>query len=119
MEIPTEKVETETKVPIEIDYSNATDGTGVIHGDRWLEPFAQTLRDRFSTFQWYKNEIIQKEGSLVKFTDYKNRYGLIREAGGVRYRDWAPAAKGVALTGDFNNWNYTSHWCTRNEYGVW
>lgn len=29
-----------------IDYSSATDGTGVIHGDRWLEPFAQTLRDR-------------------------------------------------------------------------
>ncbi len=48
MEIPTEMEhkEIENEV-VEIDYSNATDGTGVIHGDRWLEPFAQTLRDRY------------------------------------------------------------------------
>jgi 1,4-alpha-glucan branching enzyme len=122
METPTKKViektEPEVKAPVEIDYSNATDGTGVIHGDRWLEPFAQTLRDRFATYKWYKNEIVQREGSLLEFTDY-NRYGLIREEGGVRYRDWAPAALGVSLTGDFNEWNFSSHFCTRNEYGVW
>jgi hypothetical protein len=29
-----------------IDYSNAVDGTKVISLDPWLEPYAQTLRDR-------------------------------------------------------------------------
>lgn len=50
---------------------------------------------------WYKNEIIAREGSMLQFTDY-NRYGLVRVEGGVRYRDWAPAALGVSLTGDFS-----------------
>jgi hypothetical protein len=31
------------------DYKNATDGTKVIADDPWLSPYAQTLRDRFSS----------------------------------------------------------------------
>lgn len=43
---PNKVVEEEAPEPVKIDYSQATDGTRVIHDDPWLEPFAQTLRDR-------------------------------------------------------------------------
>jgi len=101
------------------DFSKATDGTKVIAEDEWLTPYAQTLRDRFSTFQHWKNEIIHKEGSLGLFGEGYKRFGFTLNEGGVQYREWAPQAKGVSLVGDFNNWNETSHSCRANEFGVW
>eukprot|EP01127_Copromyxa_protea_P013232 TRINITY_DN3545_c0_g1_i1.p1 TRINITY_DN3545_c0_g1~~TRINITY_DN3545_c0_g1_i1.p1 ORF type:complete len:708 (-),score=102.83 TRINITY_DN3545_c0_g1_i1:39-2129(-) len=112
-------VEDKIEEPVKVDYSQATDGTRVIHDDPWLEPFAQTLRDRYSTFQWWKKDITDKEGSLGQFGLGYETFGFHRVEGGLRYRDWVPGALAVHLYGEFNNWSFDSHPCSRNEYGVW
>lgn len=66
-----------------------------------------------------KKQIEDNEGSLEKFSRGYERLGINRTPEGLKYREWAPGAHGVYLTGDFNGWNRTSHGCTRNEYGVW
>ena len=38
---------------------------------------------------------------------------------GVWYREWAPGADVVALTGEFNGWDRDSHPLTRDPWGVW
>ncbi len=100
-----------------VDWRAATDGTAVVADDPWLAPYAQVLRDRyrlivchfhltrFSTFQWWKNEIGRNEGSITDFAcSYKN-FGFHRVPGGIRYLDWAPGAHELFLVGDFS----TSH----------
>ena len=39
---------------------------------------------------------------------------------GTRFAVWAPSAKGVAVTGDFNQWNTVQHpMRTRGQSGIW
>lgn len=38
---------------------------------------------------------------------------------GFLFRVWAPAAKGVSLIGDFNNWNHTANPLEKISAGVW
>jgi 1,4-alpha-glucan branching enzyme len=35
------------------------------------------------------------------------RFGFNRELGAITYREWAPAAVGASLIGDFNGWDAT------------
>ena len=51
-------------------------------------------------------------------------YGLNRGEhegkAGIWYREWAPAAKALALIGEFNAWEpKPEHWAIKNDYGVW
>lgn len=36
-------------------------------------------------------------------------FGFNRVEGGIIYREWAPAAAGASLIGDFNGWNPEAH----------
>lgn len=48
-------------------------------------------------------------GSTVReLTDTHEYYGFHQVKGGWVYREWAPDAKQVYLTGDFNGWDTTS-----------
>jgi len=38
---------------------------------------------------------------------------------GIMYREWAPGAKALYLTGDFNGWNTQSHPAHKDQFGVW
>jgi 1,4-alpha-glucan branching enzyme len=40
-------------------------------------------------------------------------------SGGTTFRVWAPFANSVAVAGDFNNWNASSHPLARDYYGNW
>lgn len=46
----------------------ATDGTGVLSLDPWLEPFKDALRSRFSHAQKWIKTIEEHEGGLDKFS---------------------------------------------------
>jgi len=95
------------------------DGTAVIRDDPWLEPYSDAIRGRFSHYQYLKHEITQKEGGLLQFALGYKRFGLNRVPGGIQYREWAPGARALYLTGDFNNWSKVNHPCERDQYGVW
>ena len=59
---------------------------------------------RYKCFSGLKNEIEKNEGGLEKFSRGYERFGINRTHEGVVYREWAPAARGVYLIGDFSKW---------------
>ena len=37
--------------------------------------------------------------------------------GDIKYREYAPGAKGVSLFGEFNNWNKEEYWAQKDKFG--
>ena len=101
----------------------ATDGTGIIHWDPWLEPYAEKLRERHRRYAGTRQWIIDNAGSLDKFGQAYNHFGLNRGERdgepGVWYREWAPAAEALFLTGAFNDWDRAATPLTQREHGIW
>ena len=99
------------------------DGTDLIAHDPWLEPHEGNLTQRFAYYKSTLTKIAETGGlsgpiSQGHFYFGFNR-GLHHGKPGVWYREWAPAAHSLALTGDFNHWNRSSHPMQRDEFGVW
>ncbi|KAN0037719.1 hypothetical protein ACTFIV_003073 [Dictyostelium citrinum] len=101
------------------DYSNATDGTKVIHDDPWLEPYKEVIKRRHNQVKNTIEKLEQSEGSLLKFSQGYEYFGFNVTKDGVNYREWLPSAHEVYLVGDFNQWNKTSHPLERDNYGRW
>lgn len=99
------------------------DGTGLIRWDSWLKPFADALRHRYANYQAALQRLLDAFGTLDKLTRGHEYFGLNRGRhgahDGVWYREWAPAAEGLSLIGDFNGWDRNSHPLERDEFGVW
>nr|NQU90182.1 alpha amylase C-terminal domain-containing protein [Bacteroidota bacterium] len=93
----------------------------LVASDPWLEPVEQEIENRLQRYQDRLNQIKKDYGSLSKFADAYNYFGIHYDklAGGWFYREWAPAAFELFLFGDFNDWNRTSHPLTKMENGVW
>ncbi len=96
-----------------------TDGTGLIEIDAWLQPFADRLRQRFERYLTKRAEIEAQGGILGPISQGHRYFGFTAKADGVCYREWAPGASFVSLTGDFNGWDRSSHPLQRDERGVW
>eukprot|EP01102_Stenamoeba_stenopodia_P008673 TRINITY_DN2520_c0_g1_i5.p1 TRINITY_DN2520_c0_g1~~TRINITY_DN2520_c0_g1_i5.p1 ORF type:complete len:605 (-),score=100.96 TRINITY_DN2520_c0_g1_i5:46-1860(-) len=91
----------------------------VFKDDPWLLPYKDAVLRRRERYLAKRAEIERNEGSLEQFSRGYERFGLHRRPGGIEYREWAPGARGVWLTGDFNGWNRQSHPCSRDQFGVW
>lgn len=104
-----------------IDYSKATDGTKVISLDPWLEPFAGSLRERYSVYKKWSDSIQKSEGGLDQFSKGYQNMGLIvdEKTQDVTYREWAPGVVEASLFGDFNNWNRDQCKMQKDDFGVW
>jgi 1,4-alpha-glucan branching enzyme len=99
------------------------DGTGLCRSDGLLHAHAHALRARQQRFLARLSEL-EAGGGLLGAVSLGHRYFGFNRAerdgvAGVFYREWAPAARALYLTGDFNGWDRASHPLTRDEYGVW
>ena len=90
----------------------------IIDIDTYLEPHKSDLEFRLDLYKTKKSELLRDAKSLVTFADGYKYFGLHKTVGGWVYREWAPAADEMYLTGDFNNWDLHSHKMTRLENGV-
>ena len=99
------------------------DGTGLIEWDPWLKPYAEALRQRYARYQATLSRLTTAFGSLEAASRGHEYFGLNRGTQdgrpGVWYREWAPGASALFLTGDFNQWNRQSHPLARDEFGTW
>lgn len=93
----------------------------LVQADPWLEPVARAVSERYERFRSRKQNIESLYGSLRSFASADNLFGLNYDLTrkGWWYREWAPAASALFLTGDFNNWNPYDHPLINNGRGIW
>jgi 1,4-alpha-glucan branching enzyme len=93
----------------------------LVKDDPWLEPYTAEIADRIERFKKLTGVIKSEFGSFEKVATSYLYYGINydKTAKGWWYREWAPGAYALFLTGDFNGWNRSSHPLTRREFGVW
>ena len=94
----------ETKVP------------GLVAVDPSLEPYSTAIGDRIARFK----ERLHEFGPLLEFATSHQKLGLHREGNDWVFREWAPRARALFLTGDFCGWSRKDYPLRRlSEQGVW
>lgn len=83
-----------------------------------LAPYEAEIRRRVVRFQRMKQTFVP-DGSLSQMANGHFYFGIHRHPEGWVYREWAPAAEQLWLTGQFNDWNPTSHPLRRVDSGTW
>jgi 1,4-alpha-glucan branching enzyme len=93
----------------------------LIEADPWLEPSAGDIQDRYKRYLDRLNAIEKDFISLEKFADSYKYFGINYDPKrkGWTYREWAPQAHALYLTGDFNHWERFSHPMQKNDFGTW
>ncbi len=91
---------------------------GIIGIDPFLEPYEKDLDLRMELYNKKKLELTQGKSGLCDFANGYEYFGLHRTDEGWVYREWAPAAEKMFLTGDFNGWETESVPMKRLENGV-
>lgn len=93
----------------------------MVQQDPWLAPFSEALAERTYRYRGMRALIEEEAGSLRAFSSMHQVLGLVRDdaQGGWWYREWAPNAAALHLTGDFNGWSRTSHPLAQRPDRVW
>ncbi|MBQ0078683.1 MAG: alpha amylase C-terminal domain-containing protein [Eubacterium sp.] len=84
-----------------------------------LKPYESDLNLRMDNYKIKKKMLLTGCDSLSSFANAHHYYGFHNDNNKWYYREWAPGADEVYLTGDFNGWNWTSHPLTKLENGNW
>ena len=84
-----------------------------------LQPFAGDIDLRMFNYHNTKHRLMPQGGTLNDFANAHEYFGIHRVEGGWVYREWAPSAYQLYLTGDFNNWNQTQYPLKKLDNGVW
>ena len=94
---------------------------GLLQNNPELIPFSKEINDLHYRYLGMTTYIKDSFGSLDAFSKGYEYFGFHRnkEAKSWVYREWAPNAFQLWLSGDFNNWNRESHPMVRNADGIW
>ena len=93
---------------------------GIIKQDEKLKPFELNIKQRILHYKKTLNEIIKQDKSLENFSkSYLNMGITLLPNNDIKYREYAPGAKGISLFGEFNNWNKEQFWALKDKYGFW
>ena len=90
----------------------------ILELDPYLEPYKKDILLRTELYNKKRKELLGNSKKLSDFANGYNYFGFHRTATGWVYREWAPAADRMYLTGDFNNWDISSHPINRLDNGV-
>ena len=95
----------------------------ILKNDPWLAPYAPAIEGRHNDVLRKERELTGESGSLSDFANAHKYFGLHRVRGGWVFREWAPNATSICLTGDFSGWKelpeYTLHPVEGGMPGVW
>ena len=111
-----EKTKKDTKPKVKKKLSNIE----LVNQDENLKPFELNIKQRILSYKKCLNEIVKNEKSLVNFSKSYENMGLnLLPNGDIKYREYAPGAKGISLFGEFNNWNKEQYWANKDKFGYW
>ncbi|MBQ2904941.1 MAG: alpha amylase C-terminal domain-containing protein [Clostridia bacterium] len=86
--------------------------------DPYLSPFEKDINLRAGLFSDKRKALLGNGRKIKSYANGHEYFGFHRTRTGWVYREWAPAADAMYLTGDFNNWNIEECPMTRLENGV-
>ena len=72
--------------------------------DPALIPYRADILLRMDNYAKKKKALVGEDGHLCDFANGHEYFGFHRTEDGWVYREWAPAAEAVFLTGDMNGW---------------
>ena len=84
-----------------------------------LKNFEHDIQLRMDLYHNTKKRLLGEGKTLKDFANAHHYFGIHHLEGSWVYREWAPSAYQLYLTGDFNDWNQTSHPLKKLENGVW
>ena len=90
----------------------------ILQLDPYLMPYEQNIIDRVRRIRQKKRRILKGGGTLSDFATGYLYFGFHRTASGWVYREWAPGADMLYLTGDFNGWQPYADPMQKKENGV-
>ena len=90
----------------------------ILEIDPYLMPYKDDLNLRMNIYSEKKKELLSNTENLVDFANGYEYFGFHRTKSGWVYREWAPAAVKMFLTGDFNGWNTESCPMKKLDNGV-
>ncbi len=90
----------------------------IFERDPALLAFERDIEQRMLNYKNKKNELLGKSGSLCDFANAHEYFGFHRTESGWVYREWAPAADAVYLTGDMVGWRWFDLPLDRLDNGV-
>ena len=93
-------------------------GYKILKYDPHLNPFEKDIQLRMENFYKKKEQLLAPGQTLSEFANGYNYFGFHRTKDGWYYREWAPAAEEVYLTGDFNGWDRRANPLKKLENGV-
>ena len=86
--------------------------------DPLLKVYEKDFDLRKKNYEKKKNELLQQHATLKDFASGHLYFGFHKEKDGWYYREWAPAAEKMYLTGDFCNWDRYAYPMEKGENGV-
>ena len=81
-------------------------GYKIFEYDPQLLPYKKDIHARMRNYRKKRAELVGEGGSLRDFANGHEYFGFHRTAEGWVYREWAPAAEEVYLTGDMVGWRW-------------
>lgn len=69
-----------------------------------IKPYEAAIERRMDLYKEKKKSLLAPGQSLKEFANAHDYFGFHRIEGGWVYREWAPKADQLFLTGDFNGW---------------
>ena len=93
-------------------------GYRMVKIDPYLADYEQDIALRMENYHRKRRELLGDNDNLISVADGHCYFGFHRTETGWVYREWAPAADALYLTGDFNDWDTTACEMTRLENGV-
>lgn len=96
--------------------------TQPLMADEYLKPFADRLSTRRQRVEELEARLTGGKLSLEDFSSGHEYFGLHSTSGGWVFREWAPNASAIYLTGDFSNWKDMPRYrleAVNGKPGVW
>ena len=91
----------------------------LLKNDPQLRPFEKDIALRMENYHKAKSTLLAPGQTLSDFANAHHFFGFHRTDAGWYYREWAPAAEQVYLTGDFCGWDRHAYPMRRLENGIW
>ena len=87
--------------------------------DPSLKPYARDIELRMDGYKKIRNKLLGKNGNICDFSNAHLYFGFHRTSDGWVYREWAPAADALFLTGDMVGWDTRRLYMNHIGDGVW